>query len=194
MTQPDLGLTFVVGGKSGTNSAFKVAGGCLLHGDGFEEGQRFSGAAYARKPTGHGLAHGEVVGEGLTGGLENVHSALRIAVVESSGGTAHAPVGPDILHGLALSEGEIGAAADAHQGCVERTIVANVIEQPDILDFDVGRRLFLGLGVIGLHTVHVLHGVGDVAGGGVEAGLGFEEVDVAVELLAHRGRNLHDLL
>ena len=194
LTQPDLGLTFVVGGESGANSAFKVACGCVLHGNGFEESQCFPSAAYTRESASHGFAHGEVVGKGLSCRFENVHGALRVAVVECSGGAAHAPVSPDGLHGLALSEAKIGAAADAHQGCVERAVIANVVEQPDILDLDGGRRLFFGLGVVSLHAIHVLLGVSDVASGGVEAGLGFEEVDVAVELLAHGRGNLRDFL
>ncbi len=134
LTQPDLGLVLVVGGESGADGAFKVARRRVLHGDGLEEGQSFLGAAYARIAAGHGLAHGEVIGKGLRGGVKNVDGALRVAVVHGDAGAAHAPVGPDVLHRLALRDGEIAAAADAHQGRIERAVVAHVVEQPGVLN------------------------------------------------------------
>ena len=145
LTQPELGLILVVGAESGADGAFKVARRCVLHGDGLEERQGFLGAAYARKPTGHGLAHGEVIRKGLRGGFKNVDSALRVAVVHGDTGAAHAPVGPDVLYRLALGDGEIAAAADAHQGCVERAVVAHVVKQPDVLNLDIGPAAVLWL-------------------------------------------------
>ncbi len=95
---------------------------------------------------------------------------------------------------FALRDREVGAAADAHQRGIEGAVVADVVKQPGVLDVDFGRRQLLELGVVGLHAVHVLDGARGIAGGGVEAGLGLDEVDVGIKLLAHRRRNVGDLL
>ena len=57
-----------------------------------------------------------------------------------------------------------------------------------------GRRLGLEPRVVRLHAIHVFHGMGRVAVGGIHARLGLQEVDIALKLLAHRRGNQRHLL
>ena len=114
LAQPLFGLGFVVGGESRTDGALEVACAGVLVIDLLEEQERFFRFADAEITSRHGLAHGEIVGEGLKSRCENSAGAGGVAVLEGGCGALHAPVGPEPLDGFALGVGKVLTRAKTH--------------------------------------------------------------------------------
>ena len=106
-----------------------------------------------------------------------------VAVIHGGAGATDAPVGPDVLDGLALGRCEVLARAEAHERRIEAAVVAGVEEQPGFwMSISAGGAV---LSVRSGLTTRFMYsdGVGGVAGGGIEAGFGLDELDVVFKLL-----------
>ena len=141
-----------------------------------------------------GAAHAEIVRIVLCGGLKNVDGELRVAGLHLIGGAAEAPVDPDGLHLPALIGGEVAARIEVAQCGIEVVVVAGVEEQPGVLDVNAGRCRSAAQQVVVLYLVEVFDRVGNIAAGHIEAGLGLDEVHIALKLLSEVGRNLGNVL
>ena len=188
-----LGQCLIIGGKRGADRSLEICGAAILEIDLLEDGQRFLGPAYREIAAGYGFAHGEIVGEGLCGGVQNIGSAGVVAVVEGGSGAAHAPGSPQALDGLALGIGQVLTSSETHQRGIEGAIVLRVVEQVGVLDFYVSRRLFAQGLIVALHAIEEGGGIDRVSGGGVETGFGLLEQNVGLQLLAHGRRDEFDL-
>ena len=163
-------------------------------GMGFEEGHGVGCAAGLCVGAGYGAANVEIVRKALRCGLEQLHAALRVAVVEEGLGAADGETGPEGLELIALLGGEAGAGVKALQGRVKRVVVAEIVEQPGVLHFERGRDGGAMERVIALEAVEGFGCVRRIAHSGVEAGFGLDELDVRLKLAAHVGGDLHDLI
>ena len=181
-TEPSFGLKHVLRAEGGTDGADEVAGACLIHGDGLEEGECVSGAANLGIGAGYGAAHGDVVGVVLRCGLEDLNPAEEVAIVQEQLGAADGEVGPEGGELIALASGEVGATIEGLKDGIELFVVAKVVEEPAVLKFKACGSGAAVEEIEVLHAVEVLGGLRGVSQGEIEAGFALLEFDVGLQL------------